>query len=68
MEIEVYRIIPNEDMPIEVRIMISDEVNSPHNCADLTIFVERKDYTLSEIKRVALEKAREFLSQVQFPS
>jgi hypothetical protein len=63
MEISVDKILPHEDKEINVTVGFFDESTSPHNSASVTVFIEQKDYTLSELKVEAVRKAKEFLSQ-----
>ena len=61
MDIKVDNIIFNEDVGIEVGVSYWDETCIPHNAAIMTIFIPQSDYTLSELKRLALAEARKFL-------
>lgn len=63
MQAKITAIIPNEDMDIEVRVNYWDDARRPHNSGNLVIFIPQKDYTLSELKTVALEESKKFLSQ-----
>lgn len=64
MEISVARVLPNDDMEIEVTVTFFDETKSPHFSARVTVFIEQKNYDLAELKTVAITKAKEFLSSI----
>ncbi len=50
---------------IEVSVVFSDEINSPHQSATVTVFLEQKDDLIfSEIRDLAIKKARDFLAQI----
>ncbi len=49
----------------EVSVVFSDEINSPHQSATVTVFLEQKDDLIfSEIRNIAIKKARDFISQI----
>ena len=63
MEFEVTNLwLQNEESRIVAKVRFRDEVNTPHNSATIEIFVPMVD-SLGEVKRLALEKAREFLGE-----
>lgn len=57
METTVNRIIPHEDRAMEVHVSFRDKGNHAHPSADVIVFVEKQDHPLSEVKRVAIQKA-----------
>ena len=62
MEITVHKILPHDDMEIDVTINFFDETKSPHNSARVTVFIERKDYSLSELKEESSADGKGILS------
>lgn len=65
MLVYIRRLALNDDAPefefIEATVVFDDE-KSPHRIAELTIFLQKNDkMTISEIRTVSIQKAREFL-------
>lgn len=63
----VNRLVLNADDPdvkfIEAEVIFKDDEKQPHKTATLNIFLKKDDnMTVHEIKNVAVQKAREFLS------
>ena len=63
MRVRIEGVKPHEKMMIDVHVSFWDGARSPHNGADVRVFVPQKDYTLSELKKAALEEARKFLEK-----
>ncbi len=67
MEITVRTIRPcdyshNPDFPMmEAVVVFYDEKAEYHQSAEVLLFIEKKDYPLSQLKEVAIQKARDFL-------
>jgi len=64
MEICIDKIDPFEksDMPMMVvNVHFLDEVSEYHQSAMVTVFLEKKDYSLSELRDAAIRKAHTFL-------
>lgn len=63
MQIEVTNLwLQNSERRIVAKVRFYDELNSPHNSATAEVFVPMVE-SLDEIKRSAIEKAREFLAE-----
>lgn len=69
MQIQVVRVLPNDQSPdfpyMEVIVTFHDEVTSPHRNAEVRVYIEKSDLPLPEIKKQAIQKAKEFLKQLQ---
>ena len=66
MQISVRNIIPNDNIDfnfIEVHVSFCDDADSPYCNADITVFIEKTNLTLSDLKSQAIDRARQFLSQ-----
>ncbi len=68
MKTSVSKVITNHDLDspfIEVSVIFRDDIHSPHQSATVTVFLEQKDdLVFSEIRDLAIKKARDFLSQI----
>jgi hypothetical protein len=68
MKTSVSKVITNHDLDspfIEVDVIFKDDTNPPHQRATVTVFLEQKDdLVFSEIRNLAIKKARDFLSQI----
>jgi hypothetical protein len=64
MKTTVNKIVPHEDMEMEVHIHFLDESHRPHSEANVIVFIEKLDHPLSEVKSLAIQKALNFLSQI----
>lgn len=64
METTVNKIVPHEDMEMEVHIHFLDESRRPHPEANVIVFIEKQDHPLSEVRSLAIQKALNFLSQI----
>jgi hypothetical protein len=68
MKTSVSKVITNHELDspfIEVSVVFSDETNSPQQSATVTVFIEQKDDLIfSEIRNIAIKKARDFVSQI----
>ena len=64
METTVNKIVPHEDMEMEVHIRFLDESHQPHSEANVIVFIEKRDHPLSEVRSLAIQKALNFLSQI----
>jgi hypothetical protein len=60
----VDKIVPHEDLEMEVHVHFLDESHSPHPAANVIVFIEKPDHTLSEVRTLAIQKALNFLSQI----
>lgn len=63
MRVRIEGITPHEEMMIDVHVSFWDGSRSPHNGADVHVFIPQKDYTLSELKQATLDEARKFLEK-----
>ena len=64
MKTTVNKIVPHEDLGMEVHVNFRDEAQHPHTAADVIVYVEKLNHPLSEVKSLAIEKALDFLSQI----
>ena len=64
METTVDKIVPHEDMEMEIHIHFFDESHRPHSEANVIVYIEKQDHPLSEVRSLAIEKALNFLSQI----
>jgi hypothetical protein len=64
MKTTVNKIVPHEDMEMEVHIHFLDESHRPQSEANVIVFIEKLDHPLSEVKSLAIQKALHFLSQI----
>ncbi len=68
MKTSVSKVITNHDLDspfIEVNVIFRDDIHSPHQSATVTVFLEQKDdLVFSEIRNIAIKKARDFVSQI----
>ncbi|MGH9967075.1 MAG: hypothetical protein ACREBG_04475 [Pyrinomonadaceae bacterium] len=60
----VGKIVPHEDMEMEVHVHFLDESHRPHAAANVIVFIEKQDHTLSEVRTLAIQKALNFLSEI----
>ena len=64
METTVNKIVPHEEMEMEVHVHFLDESDPLQPSATVIVFIEKQDHPLSEIKSLAIKKALNFLSQL----
>ncbi len=68
MKTSVSKVITKHDLDspfIEVNVIFRDDIHSPHQSATVTVFLEQKDdLVFSEIRNLAIKKARDFLAQI----
>ena len=64
MEITVNKIVPHEEMEMEVHVHFLDESNRLQPSATVIVFIEKQDHPLSEVKSLAIQKALNFLTQI----
>ena len=68
MKTSVSKVITNHDLDtpfIEVNVVFRDDIHPPHQSATVTVFLEQKDdLVFSEIRGLAIKKARDFLLQI----
>ena len=71
METEIFRIIPYEDDPsvkLKVVVYVGEAYEDGHTrSAEITVFLEKKDYALSELRSAAIAEARAFLKRASEP-
>lgn len=58
----IIRINPSDDCT-EVEMFIHDGEDAPYNFAYVTVYVENRDWILSDLKAEVTRKAKTFLSQ-----
>jgi hypothetical protein len=66
MEFEVLKIVLAEEAhppKVEVHLYFREEVKYCARKCDIRVYLDWKDYTISEMKAEAIKKAKEFLSQ-----
>ena len=55
----------NKDFPkIKVAVSFYDNTAKYHNNACVSVFLEKKDYTISELKTLAIQEAKKYLETV----
>jgi hypothetical protein len=64
MKTTVNKIVPHEDMPMEVHVEFRDDSHRTSPLVNVIVFIERQDHPLSEIRNLAIKKALEFLSHI----
>jgi hypothetical protein len=64
MKITVNKIVPHEDTAMEVHVEFRDEHDTTAPVAKVVVFIEKQDHPLSEVRRLAIDKAFEFLAQI----
>jgi len=60
METTVNKIVPHEDIEMEVHIHFLDESHRPHPEANVIVFIEKQDYPLSEVRVLRSRKRSTF--------
>ena len=63
METTVNKIVPHEELEMEVHVHFLDESHRLQPSATVIVFIEKQDH-LSEVKSLAIKKALNFLSQI----
>jgi len=58
METTVNKIVPHEDIEMEVHIHFLDESHRPHPEANVIVFIEKQDHPLSEVRVLRSESAQ----------
>lgn len=61
IETTIAQISPLRDA-LEVDVQFSEEPGPPYTYARVTVFVETRDWLLSDLKAEAIQKAKDFLS------
>jgi hypothetical protein len=64
MKTTVNKIVPHEDMPMEVHVEFRDDSHSMAPVVKVVVFIEKQDHPLSEVRNLAIKKALEFLSHI----
>ena len=64
METTVNKIVPHEEMEMEVHVHFLDESHRLQPSATVIVFIEKHDHPLSAVKSFAIKKALNFLSQI----
>ena len=64
MKTTVNKIVPHEEMEMEVHVHFFDESPPLQASATVIVFIEKQDHSLSEVKCLAIKKAFTFLSQI----
>lgn len=60
----VDKIVPHEDVGMEVHVNFRDESQRPHPSVKVIVYIEKRDHPLSEVKSLAIQKALDLLSQI----
>jgi hypothetical protein len=65
MKTTVNKIIPHEDKPLEVHVEFRDDHDTTAPVVNVVVFIEKQDHPLSEVRRLAIDKAFEFIAQIR---
>ena len=65
MKITVNKIVPHEDKPLEVHVEFRDDHDTMAPVVNVVVFIEKQDHPLSEVRRLAIDKALEFIAQIR---
>ena len=65
MKITVNKIVPHEDKPLEVHVEFRDDHDTTAPVVNVVVFIEKQDHPLSEVRRLAIDKALEFIAQIR---
>jgi hypothetical protein len=65
MKTTVNKIIPHEDKPLEVHVEFRDDHDTTAPVVYVVVFIEKQDHPLSEVRRLAIDKAFEFIAQIR---
>jgi len=64
MKTTVNKIVPHEDLAMEVHVEFRDESQRTAPVVNVVVLIEKQDHPLSEIRSQAIKKALEFLPQI----
>jgi hypothetical protein len=65
MRTTVNKIVPHEDKPLEVHVEFRDDHDTTAPVVNVVVFIEKQDHPLSEVRRLAIDKAFEFIAQIK---
>ena len=65
MRTTVNKIIPHEDKPLEVHVEFRDDHDTTAPVVNVVVFIEKQDHPLSQVRRLAIDKAFEFIAQIR---
>ncbi len=65
MKTTVNKIVPHEDMAMEVHVEFRDDSHRTAPVATVVVFIEKQDHPLSHVRSLAIEKALDFLVQIR---
>jgi len=65
MKTTVNKIVPHEDKPLEVHVEFRDDHDTTAPVVNVVVFIEKQDHPLSEVRRLAIDKAFEFIAQIR---
>ena len=64
MKTTVSKIVPHEDMPMEVHVEFRDDSDRTKPLVNVVVFIDKQDHPLSEVRSLAIKEALEFLSHI----
>ena len=64
MKTTVNKIVPHDEMPMEVHVEFRDDSNSTAPVVSVVVYIDKQDHPLSEIRSLAIKKALEFLRHI----
>jgi hypothetical protein len=64
MKTTVNKIVPHEDKPLEVHVEFRDDHDPTAPVVNVVVFIEKHDHPLSQVRRLAIDKAFEFIAQI----
>ena len=65
MKITVNKIVPHEDKPVEVHVEFRDDHDPTAPVVNVVVSIEKQDHPLSQVRRLAIDKAFEFIAQIR---
>jgi hypothetical protein len=65
MRTTVNKIVPHEDKPLEVHVEFRDDHDTTAPVVNVVVFIEKQDHPLSQVRRLAIDKAFEFIAQIR---
>ncbi len=64
MKTTVNKIVPHEDMSMEVHVEFRDDSHMMAPLVNVVVYIEKQDHPLSEVRSLAIRKALQFLSHI----
>lgn len=64
MRTTVNKIVPHEDLPMEVHVQFRDDSDRTASVVNVVVFIEKQDHPLSRVRSLAIQKALDLLPQI----